>query len=78
MQAGNEATTVAPHAVADATALGEQDVVLVTLKTTSFPGVAAALAPLIGPDWRARHGQGNSGRTPRVDAKRACWLYVVY
>lgn len=46
--AGEEQATVRVCAAASAEQLGEQDAVLVTLKTTSLPGLPAAIAPLLG------------------------------
>lgn len=38
------------RAVADASALGIQDIVIITLKAPSIPGAVAAIKPLLGPD----------------------------
>jgi 2-dehydropantoate 2-reductase len=44
------ASTHPVRAAADATALGVQEYVVITLKAHSVPGVVAAMAPLIGPE----------------------------
>lgn len=48
--AGQETTNrVAIHAAATPAELGEQDVVIIAVKTTGLPGVARDIAPLLGP-----------------------------
>ncbi len=74
----------------DAAALGKQDAVLVCVKAPALPSVAAAIAPLLGPDtavgfvmngipwwYFARHGGPLEGRRlPRVDPGDAMWNAV--
>ncbi|MFZ3117339.1 MAG: 2-dehydropantoate 2-reductase N-terminal domain-containing protein, partial [Variovorax sp.] len=47
---GDQRTQVAVNAVEDPAALGVQDVVVIAVKAPSLAGVAARIAPLIGPD----------------------------
>src|ERR1700712_1320096 len=47
---GDVRTRVPVHAVADPVELGEQDLVVVAVKAPSLAGVAAHIAPLLGPD----------------------------
>ncbi len=49
---GAERTQVPVHAVADPGALGVQDLVVIAVKAPALAGVAARIAPLIGPDTR--------------------------
>ena len=70
--------------------LGQQDVVIVTVKAPALPAVAASIAPLLGPDTRVvfamngipwfyfhRHGGELDGlRLPRIDPDDAIWRAV--
>jgi len=47
---GGESLTEVVHASDDPAALGEQDVVFLTMKSHAVPAIAAAIAPLLGPD----------------------------
>jgi 2-dehydropantoate 2-reductase len=49
LQEGEKTTNARPRASESAAELGEQDVVLVTVKATGLAGIAQNLAPLIGP-----------------------------
>jgi 2-dehydropantoate 2-reductase len=46
---GSETATVPLHATAEPAVLGAQDIVIVAVKATALPEVAAHIAPLIGP-----------------------------
>ncbi len=49
LREGEKSLTAHPRAAEHATAFGEQDFVLVTVKATGLAGIAETLAPLIGP-----------------------------
>lgn len=55
-QAG-ETYTVRPRATDDPRELGHQDFIILTLKSHALPGIAEALAPLIGPETVLLFGQ---------------------
>jgi 2-dehydropantoate 2-reductase len=50
LQTPDGVTTLPLHAEEDPAALGVQDVVIVAVKATALPDVAARIAPLLGPD----------------------------
>lgn len=52
-----ETYTVRPRVTDDPRELGPQDVIILTLKSHALPGIADALAPLIGPDTVLLFGQ---------------------
>ena len=74
-------------ASADPATLGRQDAVIVTVKAPALPAVAAAIAPLLGPDTRVvfamngipwfyfhQHaGELDGTRLPRIDPDGALW-----
>jgi 2-dehydropantoate 2-reductase len=78
------------RANADPAELGPQDAVLVTVKAPALPAVAAAIAPLLGPDtpvafvmngipWFYFHGIGGAlegKRLPKIDPDDALWRTV--
>ncbi len=78
------------RASADPTELGPQDAVLVTVKAPALPAVAAAIAPLLGPDtpvafvmngipWFYFHAIGGAlegRRLPMIDPGDALWRTV--
>ena len=74
------------QASADPAALGPQDMVVVAVKAPALPAVAAAIAPLLGPDtpvmfamngipWWYFHGQGGA-QLPVIDPGGALWRAV--
>lgn len=81
IQAPDETFTTHPRASASPAELGPQDAVLVTVKAPALPAVAAAIAPLLGPDTKVAfilngipwwYGDGLEGplanlRLPMVD-----------
>ncbi len=78
------------RASADPAELGPQDAVLVTVKAPALPAVAAAIAPLLGPDtpvafvmngipWCYFHAIGGAlegRRLPKIDPGDALWRAV--
>jgi 2-dehydropantoate 2-reductase len=78
------------RASADPAELGRQDAVLVTVKAPALQAVAAAIAPLLGPDtpvafvmngipWFYFHGIGGAlegRRLPKIDPGDALWRTV--
>jgi 2-dehydropantoate 2-reductase len=81
LKSGDRETTASLRAESEAAMLGRQDVVLVTLKTTSLGGVASAMAPLIGPattvvfaqngiPWWYNHCAAHTG----TDAPDLSWM----
>ena len=86
----DETLHAAVKASADPADLGEQDVVLVTLKAPALPQLAATIAPLLGRDtavvfamngipWWYFHREGGAHdgrRMPRIDPDDAVWRAV--
>jgi Ketopantoate reductase len=80
----------APHASARAEQIGPQDVVVVAVKTTALPAVAAGITPLLGPDttvlfvangvpWWYFHqhdGDEDGRQLPLIDPHGALWRAV--
>lgn len=90
VRAADASATVAVRATDNAGSLGRQDAVVVTVKAPSLPGVAAAIAPLLGPDtavafvmngvpWWYFHAHGgpeDGRRLPLLDPGDALWRAV--
>ena len=56
LRSGGETTTVRPRCLADASAAGVQDYVVVTLKAHALPAAAPSIAAMLGPTggWTAQ------------------------
>lgn len=80
LQEGDSETAMRLPASSRAADLGEQDVVLVTLKTTAMDGLASALAPMLGRDTTVVFAQNgipwwyNIGAPPSPTTPDLSWM----